>query len=56
VAALYGLAGEYEFSEKFSLMGEFYGGFDRDFQNTGLSFNLGFRRSLIEHIDLTFWR
>ncbi|MGO8675140.1 MAG: hypothetical protein ACLQVX_04640 [Limisphaerales bacterium] len=52
VAALYGLAAEYEFSEKFSLMGEFYGGFDREFQNSGSSFNLGFRRFLIEHIDL----
>ena len=52
VAALYGLAGEYEFSEHFSLMGEFYGGWDRDFQNHGLSFNLGFRRSLMEHVDL----
>jgi hypothetical protein len=50
--AWYGLAGEYEFSEKFSLMGEFYGGFDRDFQNNGMSFNLGFRRSLTEHIAL----
>ena len=52
VSALYGLAGEYEFSESFSLMGEFYGGWDRDFQNSGLSFNLGFRRSLIEHVAL----
>jgi hypothetical protein len=50
--AIYGLAGEYEFSEKFSLMGEFYGGFDRAFENNGLSFNLGFRRSLIEHVAL----
>jgi hypothetical protein len=50
--AFYGLAGEYEFSEKFSLMGEFYGGFDRDFENNGLSFNLGFRRSLTEHVAL----
>lgn len=51
-AGIYGLAGEYELSEKFSLMGEFYAGFDRDFQNTGLSFNLGFRRFLTEHISL----
>jgi hypothetical protein len=51
-AAWYGLAGEYEFGEKFSLMGEFYGGFDRDFQNNGLSFNLGFRRTLTEHVAL----
>ena len=50
--AIYGLAGEDEFSEKFSLMGEFYGGFDRAFENNGLSFNLGFRRSLTEHVAL----
>jgi hypothetical protein len=50
--AIYGLAGEYEFSEKFSLMGEFYGGFDRAFENNGLSFNLGLRRSLVEHVAL----
>jgi hypothetical protein len=48
--ALYGVAGEYEFSEKFSLMGEFYGGFGHDFQENGLSFNLGFRRSLTGHV------
>jgi hypothetical protein len=51
-AALYGVAGEYEFSEKFSLMGEFYGGFDRAFEHNGLSFNLGFRQALTEHIAL----
>jgi len=50
--AFYGLAGEYEFSEKFSLMGEFYGGFGRDFQENGLTFNLGFRRALTEHVAL----
>jgi hypothetical protein len=50
--AIYGLAGEYEFSEKFSLMGEFYGGFDRVLQNSGLSFNLGFSRPLTEHVAL----
>jgi hypothetical protein len=49
---LYGLAGEYEFSEKFSLMGEFYGGLGNEFQENGLSFNLGFRRSLTEHVAL----
>jgi hypothetical protein len=49
---LYGLAGEYEVSEKFSLMGEFYGGFDRAFEHNGLSFNLGFRRTLTEHVAL----
>jgi hypothetical protein len=48
----YGLAGEYELSEKVSLMGEFYGGFDRAFENNGLSFNLGFRRFLVEHVAL----
>jgi hypothetical protein len=48
----YGLAGEWELSEKFSLMGEFYGGFDRSFQDNGLSFNLGFRRPLTEHVAL----
>jgi hypothetical protein len=50
--AWYGLAGEYELSEKLSLMGEFYGGFERDFQNSGLSFNLGFSRALTEHVAL----
>jgi hypothetical protein len=50
--AWYGLAGEYELSEKFSLMGEFYGGWDQDFKNNGLSFNLGFRRPLTEHVAL----
>jgi hypothetical protein len=48
----YGVAGEYELSEKFSLMGELSGGFDRDFQDNGLSFNLGFRRPLTEHVAL----
>jgi hypothetical protein len=52
LAVIYGVAAEYELSEKFSLMGEFYGGFDRDFQNNGLSFNLGFRRTLTEHVAL----
>lgn len=47
-----GVAAEYEFSEKFSLMGEFYGGFGPNFQENGLSFNLGFRRSLTEHVAL----
>jgi len=51
-AAWYGVAGEYELSEKFSLMGEFYGGFDRGFEHNGLSFNLGFRRTLTEHVAL----
>jgi hypothetical protein len=51
-AAWYGLAGEYELSEKFSIMGEFYGGFDTAFENNGLSFNLGFRRPLTEHVAL----
>jgi hypothetical protein len=52
MAAWYGLAGEYELSEKFSLMGEFYGGFDRAFEHNWLSLNLGFRRSLTEHVAL----
>ena len=51
-AALYGVAGEYELTEKFTLMGEFYGGFDRAFENNGLSFNIGFGRPLTEHIAL----
>jgi hypothetical protein len=50
--AWYGLAGEYELSEKFSLMAEFYGGFDRAFRNNGMSFNLGFSRQLSEHVAL----
>jgi len=48
----YGLAGEYELSEKFSLMGEFYGGFDRALEHNWLSLNLGFRRALVEHVAL----
>jgi hypothetical protein len=48
----YGIAGEYELSEKFSLMGEIYGGWDRAFRDTGGSFNLGFRRGLTEHVAL----
>jgi hypothetical protein len=48
----YGVADEYEFTEKFSLMAEFYGGFGRDFQENGLTFNIGFRRVLTEHIAL----
>jgi hypothetical protein len=48
----YGLAGEYELSEKFSLMGEIYGGWDRAFQHTGGSFNIGFRRPLTEYVAL----
>jgi hypothetical protein len=48
----YGLAGQYDLSEKFSLMGEVYGGFDRDFQNNGMSFNIGFARTLTEHAAL----
>jgi len=51
-AGWYGLAGEYELSEKFSLMGEFYGGFDRAFEHNGLSFNLGFSQVLTEHVAL----
>jgi hypothetical protein len=49
---LYGMAAEYEFSEKFSLMGEFYGGYGRNFMVSGLSFNIGFRRALTGHIAL----
>jgi hypothetical protein len=51
-AALYGIAAEYELTEKFSLMGEFYGGFDRAFQDNGLSFNFGFSHPLTEHVAL----
>jgi hypothetical protein len=50
--AFYGVAGEYEFTEKFSLMGELYGGYGPNFMENGLCFNLGFRRSLIEHVAL----
>ena len=48
----FGLAGEHELSEKFSLMGEFYGGYDQDFRNSGMSFNLGFSLKMTEHIAL----
>jgi hypothetical protein len=47
-----GLAAEYELSEKFTIMGEFYEQYGHDFQNSGLSFNLGFRRPLTEHVAL----
>jgi hypothetical protein len=47
-----GLAGEYELTEKFSLMGEFYGGFQQNFQQPWLVMNLGFKRDLIEHVAL----
>jgi hypothetical protein len=50
--AWYGLAGEYELTEKFAIMGEFYGGFDRAFQDNALTFNIGFRRTLTEHVAL----
>lgn len=50
--AFYGVAAQYDFSEKFSLMGELYGGFGQDFQEQGLTFNLGFRRALTEHVAL----
>ena len=50
--AWYGLAGEYELSEKFSLMGEFYGGFVGAFHENSLTFNLGFKRTLTEHVAL----
>ena len=48
----FGIAGEYELTEKFSVMGEVYGGFDQEFGKTGLSFNLGFHRTLTEHVAL----
>ena len=48
----YGLAWEYDFTEKTAIEGEFYGGFDRYFQNSGLSFNLGFGQALTEHVAL----
>jgi hypothetical protein len=47
-----GVAAEYELTEKFSVMGEFYGGFGRNFQENGLTFNLGFRRALTDHVAL----
>lgn len=48
----YGVAAEYDFSEKFALMGELYGGYGSVFQEKGLSFNLGFRQELTEHVAL----
>jgi hypothetical protein len=48
----FGLAGEYELTEKFSIMGEIYGGYDRNFRNDGASFNLGFSRPLSGHAAL----
>jgi len=50
--AWYGLAGEYELGEKFSFMGEFYGGFVSSFRDNALTFNIGFRRTLTEHVAL----
>jgi hypothetical protein len=48
----YGLAWEYDLTGKFAIEGEFYGVYDRYFQNNGLSFNLGFGQSLTEHVAL----
>jgi hypothetical protein len=50
--ALYGIAGEYELTEKFSLMAELYGGLGLNFMENGLTFNIGFHRALTEHIAL----
>ncbi len=49
---LYGIAGEYELTEKLSVMGEFYGGYGLNFMESGLTFNLGFHRQLTENIAL----
>ena len=48
----YGLAGEWDLTKNFALMGEFYGGFDHRFENSGLSFNLGFSQILTDHLAL----
>jgi hypothetical protein len=50
--ALGGVAGEYELTGKFSIMAEIYGGFGENFQENGLTFNLGFRQGLTQHVAL----
>ncbi len=47
-----GIAAEYELSETFTVMGELHDGFEHDFENNQLVFNLGFRRTLTEHVSL----
>jgi hypothetical protein len=48
----FGLAVQYDLTEKFSPMGEFYGGYHSDFQDSGMSFNLGFSWKMTEHAAL----
>jgi hypothetical protein len=47
-----GIAAEYELSETFTVMGELHDSFEHDFENNQLVFNLGFRRTLTEHVSL----
>jgi hypothetical protein len=47
-----GVAAEYELGEKFSVMGELHDGFESDFEDNSLVFNLGLRWTLTEHVSL----
>lgn len=47
-----GVAAEYELTENFSIMGEFYGGAGENFMENGLTFNVGFWRKLTKHAAL----
>jgi hypothetical protein len=47
-----GVAAEYELSENFSVMAELHDDFETHLTNNELDFNLGFRRTLTEHISL----
>jgi hypothetical protein len=47
-----GIAAEYELTENFSIMAEFYGGAGENFMENGLTFNLGFWRKLTKHAAL----
>jgi hypothetical protein len=48
----FGIAAEYELTEKFTMMGELHDDFERAFDDNELIFNLGFRRELNEHISV----
>jgi hypothetical protein len=48
----WGLAAEYEVTEKFTLMGELHYDFEGSFDENELLFNLGFSQTLTDHIAL----
>jgi hypothetical protein len=51
-AGFFGLAAEYELSEKWTVMGELHDDFERVFEEDELDFNLGFRRTFTEHVSV----